>query len=134
MFYCEFCKIVKSTFQNSSGECFLFQCNFLNPFLKFLPSITFFHISKTLHSPYRSKEKSILFNTKITAENGMECNHESKNKDRTFFQEFLLIHKWSLDPQTVKDVCLPFPSIIQFLQFLATCCFLQKLGKHLILD
>ena len=50
MFYCEFCEIVLNTsFQNSSGECFSFQFNPLNPqpakdLYLYFPSITWFQI------------------------------------------------------------------------------------------
>ena len=40
-----------------------------------------------------------------------------RNKDKTLFQVFLQIHEWFLNTQTAKDVCLRFPSIIQFLQY-----------------
>ena len=56
----------------------------------------------------------------------MEGKHESKNESKTFFLVFLLTHERFLNPWAAKDVCLRFPSIIWFLQFLSHFLFLTE--------
>ena len=50
-----------------------------------------------------------------------------KSKGKAFFQVFLQIYECFLNPQTAKDECIRFRSVIWFLQFPS---HLQKLGTY----
>ena len=65
MFYCEICKIAKSTLENSSGKCFWFQYNLLNPYTAKDVYLRFFIFLSHFIFLIEAKNKSIWFYTKF---------------------------------------------------------------------